>query len=491
MSVVGALSYTEDLLLSLKGPQILRAVVGATALRGGTVAMSAPSSLVSLPARSVSATSDNATSPPPYDVVRQIVLFTNIGNVASILLTMGSHLTAEERESIRRSRFSPIRHLSPLKCSPLAMLALMRNTGTILSGSRAVDYFVPGSCNSDSDWDFYCDDDENSVLAFALWSTCLGVVWDPLVQAKEADEAEDGPYRKAGFSIARGTISTKEGSNPIQLMWKSGMSAAQSITKFHSTVPQCFISGFCAVSLYHHLTSKSMGVSWEHNDAGGRLFTAAGDAPTEGLVPGEATAPEETAEERNTRLDRSLSNQRKYEGRGFKYIEHSEYVEQRQERAARGSEVPGWCKAGSRHIGDSESCVVKLDEYVLPVCKAKPRGYSLLAQGLHRIRWYDWEGYTSPDFGYLKFIMEASLVASSEDTVYYYTESRRLLMKEGAAMDTHTGASFHGFHAMLNSESEGCFGEMPLSFTERAASGKLIDASSAKGNNSVTSLLPC
>jgi hypothetical protein len=78
----------------------------------------------------------------------------------------------------------------------------MRRTRIILSRSRAVDYFVPGSCDADSDWDFYCEDFILSVTTFLYWSTHLDVVW----QARDrsaVSEPDASFYDGIGLQLVR------------------------------------------------------------------------------------------------------------------------------------------------------------------------------------------------------------------------------------------------------------------------------------------------
>lgn len=49
-------------------------------------------------------------------------------------------------------------------------------------------------------------------------------------------------------------------------MWRQRHIGSQCVVKFHSTAPQCFISGFAAASLYHNLSSNDKSVAWYFND---------------------------------------------------------------------------------------------------------------------------------------------------------------------------------------------------------------------------------
>ena len=392
----------------------------------------------------------------PYDVVCKIAYSANVGYIDSVLSAVGSHLSKEEKKSIKDSRLSPMRHLSLLECSPLALLSLMRNTRTVLSGSRAVDYFVPGSCKPESDWDFYCEDNASSVQAFVRWSKLIGFSWEGSFSPGSMEDNGNDSYSEAGFRIIRGTVALKNGSGVAQLMWRQEMTAAQAIVKFHSTVPQCFISGFCAVSLYHDLTSRSMGVSWEYNDTYETAASTQGEH-VEGTADMLQLLVSEQRSERQIKLDRNSSNKRKYESRGFKYVEYKDYVKSRN-----GSGAFSHTRVGSRYVGDGECCVVgfgfHLDFHLWP----RPLKYKELILGLERIRWYDWDGYTDPDQGNLKFIAQVERAAGQSLVIRYkgaYPPSCLFVDEDISDADILTSA--RTFYDTLNAESAGAFGQMP------------------------------
>lgn len=66
---------------------------------------------------------------------------------------------------------------------PVTLMSAMFDTGCILSGSRALEYFVPGSISPHSDWDFYVPGYKESVYDMVNALGRCGVVWH-----LEADE---------------------------------------------------------------------------------------------------------------------------------------------------------------------------------------------------------------------------------------------------------------------------------------------------------------
>ncbi|GKU05255.1 unnamed protein product [Fusarium langsethiae] len=81
-------------------------------------------------------------------------------------------------EKCYMTRTSTTRYFSKAFKYPITLLAAMFDTGCVLSGSRALDYFVPGSATMESDWDFYVPGYKESVAdMIQVLSTC-GVTWD-------------------------------------------------------------------------------------------------------------------------------------------------------------------------------------------------------------------------------------------------------------------------------------------------------------------------
>ena len=60
-----------------------------------------------------------------------------------------------------------------------ALLVAMASFGVVLSGSRSLDYFIPGAARSDSDWDLYIPKEVNSIYGFMDRLASLGLVrWE-------------------------------------------------------------------------------------------------------------------------------------------------------------------------------------------------------------------------------------------------------------------------------------------------------------------------
>ncbi|CAF3656354.1 unnamed protein product [Fusarium graminearum] len=262
-------------------------------------------------------------------------------------------------EKCYATRINTVRYLSKTFKYPVTLLAAMFDTGCVISGSRALDYFIPGSATAESDWDFYVPGYKESVadMIHAL-STC-GVVWDlegdaitsaisqygsveikrtvleslfswvarmePLesselmgqtllgvlsafqkvrehewpatyVATKHTDgqislvPGEGHEQQSAGygtsyldsegqpFNMMRGTIQTKEGPQPVQLIvggHYSGIKSCLSFIKdFYASHVQCFVSGWCATHMYYYHASSKKPMRWESSFALNSAITA-------------------------------------------------------------------------------------------------------------------------------------------------------------------------------------------------------------------------
>jgi hypothetical protein len=211
----------------------------------------------STPAGSSRTESERATrvgvaSHVPREVVANIAMYTNDGDLQSLCDATG-RLTIKEANY---HRYDPRPYLQNLVRNPNTLLTAMREWNVVLSGSRASAFFYPSASTNNSDWDFYCTGGVLAASMFcrALWK--MGAVWGTTQREIGDDERYNG-----SFLILRGTLRGQS----IQLMWynRSNMGAFATIVEFHSSIVQCFISGWCAVSMYHKASSQDKMIVWE------------------------------------------------------------------------------------------------------------------------------------------------------------------------------------------------------------------------------------
>ena len=158
----------------------------------------------------------------PYDIVHQVVQYMNIGYINITLVAIGRNLTQKDKNKIRSTRLDPIKYLSKLTNKPLALLSLMRNTKTILSGLRALEYFVPGSCTKNTRWEFYCENKHMSIMLFISYLSLLGATFSPLI---DVDIAKGVRF----FNKLLGRITTNNRIYNIEVKWKNGECASYSL----------------------------------------------------------------------------------------------------------------------------------------------------------------------------------------------------------------------------------------------------------------------
>lgn len=87
---------------------------------------------------------------------------------------------------------SVLDHFRTAFFDPELLIKGMAKNNFILSGSRALDYFVPGSASPESDWDFYIPNNEACIAGALSVLEKGGVIWDdmltPLRKLAETDD---------------------------------------------------------------------------------------------------------------------------------------------------------------------------------------------------------------------------------------------------------------------------------------------------------------
>lgn len=153
-----------------------------------------------------------------------------------------------EAEAILKLRLDPVRYLGGFFNNPELLLKMMREVMFILSVSRAADYFVPGLATASSDLDFYTRKELASLVMFCLHH--LGVRWDKLPKRSASEGFVD--FTSAGFDVIYGALRAPTGIEyTIQLICGKSCMPSGCIFHFHSTITQCFFTGFAAVSPYY------------------------------------------------------------------------------------------------------------------------------------------------------------------------------------------------------------------------------------------------
>jgi hypothetical protein len=277
-----------------------------------------------------------------YDAIEQVLAYTNIGHVENTIEVLGAHLDKDAKEKLKYTREDVRPVFNDLTNNAKELLNAMRESKVVLSGSRACNFFKPGCSSRASDYDFYVEDNVGCIAIFMSYMTCIGIHWSLPNNTEEDARLHDDSYIWTDFQLIRGTLERDGRVLDIQLMWRPGHSGSQCVVKFHSTAPQCFISGFAAVSLYHNLTSNDKSVAWYLNDISRDLTER---IQTEGTV--------DVPRQYKTQMERNKVAKQKYINRGFIYVTKT------------CDDKPIDRFGGIlRHIGDDKSYIVPLDKYL-------------------------------------------------------------------------------------------------------------------------------
>lgn len=214
-------------------------------------------------------------SPLNVDVLCHILENTTISGIAGTASALMPGISDSDIERCEYARINPITYMKQLTKHSENLLRVMTTLGVILSGSRAANYFYPGLCTKDSDWDFYCDSDVNTVVRFSTYMNRIGVQWDMLPRG-----GNRRGYDKC--NVLRGTHSEDGVTQRVQFIWSmyGRKNAIPMIVSFHSSVVQCFITGYCAVSMYGPLLSKGQSLAWvqakDHRTSARRKYAKRG-----------------------------------------------------------------------------------------------------------------------------------------------------------------------------------------------------------------------
>jgi hypothetical protein len=195
----------------------------------------------------------------PSDCVKRILDYVDLAHVADACLGLS---TRQDIRHLITHRRSPIRLLSSLVQNPQELLIHMMKNKCLLSGSRVTDYFSPGSCTAESDWDFYVksvpedNDQVFGTMRQALGS--MGVKWDNVL---------DTNYDSLMIAqVLKGTIARGNGrSHKVQVIYSDNRKLMNCILLFHSSPVQCFMTHSGAFHMYGKVTSRSQQIVWHKN----------------------------------------------------------------------------------------------------------------------------------------------------------------------------------------------------------------------------------
>ncbi|KAK8900856.1 hypothetical protein QC760_010620 [Botrytis cinerea] len=275
--------------------------------------------VVVAPPTAVFTNTSSLKSTLPYDVLCNILGHTILGrDLCNSLVFLGRHLDKEIKLDLFKRRSDPKRAFDDLYVDTIALLNAMRKYRVILSGSRALNFFVPGVSNSRSDYNFYCGASAYDIQGFLAYMESVGFIFTDPVQITPRSH-----LYSSNISGVNGYINNRDGKVKVQIMWgKIFGSSLSCVARFRCTAEQCFITGFAAVCMYKELTTNMLSVNlWPSDQFIGQIVKG------------------------------------KYTERGFECMDSPGKIIIRT--------VPwyAWAKP-NRHIGDKHSMVIPLEGYV-------------------------------------------------------------------------------------------------------------------------------
>ncbi|KAF2109999.1 hypothetical protein BDV96DRAFT_584937 [Lophiotrema nucula] len=213
------------------------------------------------------------------DVLNVLLDHTNLCDVDNVVLSFATDI--KQALHLKTHRYSLNRVFTPLVSSENLdhLYAAMTLCGVVLSGSRAADYFQPGSCVAASDFDFYVtagtpsvDDTpephniDDSASKFHGFLTSIGVAMDSMAPLVPSSFVFDNVPTDAFYPHFSVTAGISKSGKKVQMIRVSEPTVLDAITNFHSTPPQCFITGgYAAVHMYGALSKEGKMFPWDLN----------------------------------------------------------------------------------------------------------------------------------------------------------------------------------------------------------------------------------
>lgn len=148
------------------------------------------------------------------------------------------------------------------------LLSLMDKYMVYISGSRALNFFVPGCTDVDSDWDFYVPTSNVRPFMTSL-SSMMGVVWDP--DTDIPNFTDDIVYSlRSCRGVHNGMIGTRQRSTKIQVILerRSNISKPAAVLEFCHSAVQCIITAHGACHLYGKLANEGTSIAWSYVEPG-------------------------------------------------------------------------------------------------------------------------------------------------------------------------------------------------------------------------------
>ncbi|KAG9698802.1 hypothetical protein KCU95_g2308, partial [Aureobasidium melanogenum] len=126
------------------------------------------------------------------EALERMLWAVSIADVNELLRNAPPGPAGDNLRTACQSRRSTTRYLENNFGSGTELLEAMSRHKAYLSGSRSLDFFVPGRLDPTSDWDFYLPRDVHVVCSFMEALTHMGVSWEGPLQKLEAAMSNGG-----------------------------------------------------------------------------------------------------------------------------------------------------------------------------------------------------------------------------------------------------------------------------------------------------------
>jgi len=184
-----------------------------------------------------------------FDVIVKILSYLPIEiSYDDILHELFPNLTDNDIYELGRIRSNPRLILKELVTDTDELIIMMAATDTVLSGSRAANHFYPGSCITDSDWDFYCSNDIFKRMFFTSWLQDKLDLASPSIITHSNREYHSYVHMNI-LNIEKQSCASK-----IQLIWKISSQPIDIILEFSESICKCAITGFECFSLDSYIS---------------------------------------------------------------------------------------------------------------------------------------------------------------------------------------------------------------------------------------------
>ena len=181
-----------------------------------------------------------------------------------------------EIETLTKRRCNPITLLGKLVADPETLRDIMHDCDVVLVGSRAMGFFWPSASLVDSDWKFITHPHVSHWLKFAAYLVSIGVEFDlpeSIDDCRTMDTTNSSGLEQEHHSavkVLHGTLWHKGRRQRLQLAahpeHPRQQSSIQKVLQLHSSVDQCFVTGFGAICMYAQETTNGQSHVWSVGD---------------------------------------------------------------------------------------------------------------------------------------------------------------------------------------------------------------------------------